>query len=71
MERSGRGGKEATVIEHLELPADERDEWLRVLKASLGCGGSVEGERLMLQGDQRQRVAPLLRARGVRNVTIG
>ena len=71
MERSGRGGKEATVIEQLELTTAEREAWLNALKAALGCGGKVEGETLMLQGDHRKRLPALLASRGVRKVTVG
>ena len=71
MERSGRGGKEATVIEQLNLTPVEREAWLKALKAALGCGGKIEGDTLMLQGDQRERLKPLLAARGVKRVTIG
>ena len=71
MERSGRGGKEVTVIEHMALSPKERETWLKALKAGLGCGGVIEGERLVLQGDQRNRLPKLLEARGVKKVTIG
>lgn len=71
LERRGRGGKDVTVVEHLSLRADERDAWLKALKASLGCGGTVEEETLVLQGDQRTRLPTLLTARGVRKVTMG
>lgn len=71
MERSGRGGKEATVIEQLDLTPAEREAWLKSLKAALGCGGKIEGDTLMLQGDQRERLKPLLAARGVKRVTMG
>jgi translation initiation factor 1 len=71
MERSGRGGKEATVIEQLNLTPGEREDWLTALKAALGCGGTVEGETLMLQGDQRKRLPKLLAERGVQKVTLG
>ena len=71
MERSGRGGKEVTVIEHMALSPKEREDWLKALKAGLGCGGVVEGDALMLQGDQRTRVPKLLEARGVKKITIG
>jgi len=37
----------------------------------LGCGGKVEGEALMLQGDQRKRLPGVLTARGVKKVTMG
>jgi translation initiation factor 1 len=71
LERSGRGGKEVTVVEHLAIAASARDEWLKALKAALGCGGTVENERLVLQGDQRKRLPALLQSRGVKNVIIG
>ena len=66
MERSGRGGKEVTVIEHMALSPKQREEWLKALKAGLGCGGVVEGQNLVLQGDQRNRVPKILEARGVK-----
>lgn len=71
MERKGRRGKEATVIEKLELPAKELERWCRELKQALGCGGSIEGDTIVLQGDLRQRLEVVLIARGVRKVTLG
>jgi translation initiation factor 1 len=59
-----------TVIEHLALPPADRDAWLKALKASLGCGGTLEGDAIVLQGDQRPRVPALLTAHGVRKVTV-
>jgi len=70
-ERAGRGGKEATVIDQLGLSPGELDVWLKALKASLGCGGSVEGASIMLQGDHRKRLTQVLTARGVRKVIVG
>jgi translation initiation factor 1 len=72
LERKGHGGKEVTVVSHLELRPSEQEKWLKALKSALGCGGSLgDGGELWLQGDQRERVEPLLRARGVRKVTQG
>lgn len=71
MERKGRGGKEVTVVEKLGLPPAELDRWCRELKQSLGCGGAVDGEFIVLQGDLRTRVPPVLTARGVAKVTVG
>jgi translation initiation factor 1 len=71
LERKGRGGKEVTVVEHLELNPRELERWVKDLKAALGCGGYVEGDALVLQGDQRERIEPVLTQRGVRKVTIG
>ena len=71
IERTGRGGKEVTVVEHLDLSASQRDDWLKALKAALGCGGTVEGSSLVLQGDHRKRLPDILAKRGVKKVTVG
>ncbi len=73
MERVGRGGKEVTVIEQLEqsLSLKEREKWLKALKGALGCGGTLERDNLVLQGDHRERVRELLEKKGVRKVIVG
>ncbi len=71
MERAGRGGKEVTVVEHLELSPTEREAWLKTLKGALGCGGALEGDALVLQGDLRDRVQRWLEQKGVRRVVRG
>jgi translation initiation factor 1 len=70
IEHTGRGGKEVTVVERLGLPPIERERWLTALKAALGCGGVVEGDALVLQGDHRARLRTILAARGVKHVTV-
>lgn len=70
LERKGRGGKEATLVEKLALAPAELERWCKELKAALGCGGAVDGDAIVLQGDLRKRVEALLVARGVRKVTV-
>jgi translation initiation factor 1 len=70
-ERKGRGGKEVTVIEKLDLRAKELEAWTKDLKQHLGCGGAVEDGAILLQGDQRERAAGWLERRGVKKVTRG
>jgi translation initiation factor 1 len=70
LERKGRGGKEATLIEKLGLPPAELERWCRELKQALGCGGTVQGDAILLQGDLRARLPALLEARGVRSVAV-
>ena len=69
-EKKGRGGKEVTLVEQLGLPSLELEVWLKALKAQLGCGGAVEGNALVLQGDQRERARAALETRGVRRVIL-
>jgi translation initiation factor 1 len=70
-ERSGRGGKEVTVIEQLGLKEPELQVWLKQLKAALGCGGSIELDAIMLQGDHRKRLPAILTQRRVKKVIVG
>jgi translation initiation factor 1 len=70
IERKGRGGKEATLIEKLALPPKELAAWADALKRSLGCGGAVEGDAIAVQGDQRERVRKWLESKGVGKVTV-
>jgi len=70
LERKHRGGKEVTIVEKLELKADALATWCRELKQALGCGGSVDGDAIVLQGDLRQRLPAVLTAKGVAKVTV-
>jgi len=70
MERKGRGGKEVTAVEQLGIKPQELKIWLKELKNALGCGGAIEGDSIVLQGDQRKRLPALLAARGVRRVIV-
>jgi len=71
MERKGRGGKEVTVVDKLGLRAADLEDWCRDLKQTLGCGGAVDGDLIVLQGDLRPRLPAVLTARGVAKITIG
>ena len=60
VERKGHGGKEMTRIEKLELPAATLQAWLKEIKQALGCGGTVDGSDLLIQGDQAERLKAFL-----------
>ena len=70
MERKGRGGKEVTVLEQLNLAPIARERWLKELKAALGCGGVIEGNDIVLQGDHRKRLPAVLAKKGVKSVVV-
>lgn len=71
-EKKRRGGKTVVVVAglraHAHLAESQIAALAQELKQQLGCGGSVErvanDTELVLQGDQPQRVAELLRERG-------
>lgn len=70
LERKQRRGKEVTVVEKLGLKPAELEEWCKQLKRAMGCGGTVEGDAIVLQGDLRARLPDALTKLGVRSVTV-
>lgn len=60
----GRGGKTATAISGLPGTEAELDTLLKSLKQYCGAGGSRDGQVLVLQGDQRERLLERLTALG-------
>jgi translation initiation factor 1 len=71
-ERKGHGGKTVTRVEGLApLGAAGVDDVARRLKKAMGCGATVEGDDVLVQGDQVERVADWLGREGARKVVRG
>ncbi|HET6343959.1 MAG TPA: translation initiation factor [Myxococcota bacterium] len=68
-ERKGRGGKTVTLVQNLGLPAERLTALAKALRQALGCGANVEGEEVVVQGDQTDRVVTFLEQNGVRRVS--
>ena len=66
LDKKGRKGKTATIIEGFTLPDDEIEEIASELKRKIGTGGSARGGEILLQGDWREKAAMLLRDKGYR-----
>lgn len=64
VEKKGRGGKVATIVEGFECSDEEVDEIARDLRKRLGTGGSARGGEILIQGDRREDVADILREKG-------
>lgn len=69
-ETKRRGGKAVVIVSGLSALAgfDDRAilELAQKLKKQLGCGGTVEAQEIVLQGDRAAQVAELLRGLGFR-----
>ncbi len=63
-ETKGRKGKGVTVVTGLPLDAFELAALAKELKAHCGAGGKTRDGVIEIQGDQRDRVAAALQARG-------
>lgn len=64
VEKKGRGGKVATIVEGFECSDDEVDEIARDIRKRLGTGGSARGGEILIQGDRRNDVAAILHEKG-------
>jgi translation initiation factor 1 len=63
-ETKGRKGAGVTLITGLPLADAELTRLARTLKARCGVGGAVKDGVIELQGDQRDKIQPLLEADG-------
>lgn len=70
-ERKGRGGKTATLVRGVQLTGAALDAFAREMRQALGTGGSVEDGAIVIAGDQCERAAAWLSARGAPRVVIG
>jgi translation initiation factor 1 len=71
-ETAGRGGRTVTAVEpRPPLDAPGAADLAREMRKSLGCGSRVEGNRIILQGDVRDRAEAWLAKQGVKKITRG
>lgn len=64
IERKGRGGKTATIVEGFECSPEQLKSIAAKLKSKLGTGGSARGGEILIQGDCREKVKTELKAMG-------
>ena len=64
LERKGRGGKTVTVVAGLPRNAAFLASLASELKRACGTGGTAQEDAVEIQGDQRERLRPLLAAKG-------
>ena len=70
--KKGRGGREATLLCPRGLPEQtDLSSLARRIRKQMGCGASLEGPDILVQGDQRERLEAWLIKQGARKVTQG
>lgn len=63
-ESSGRGGKPVSLVKNLVLSDDDLKALAKRLKQECGTGGTIRDGVIELQGEQRERIAEILRKLG-------
>ena len=64
IDRKGRKGKTATIIEGFTGSDAELEELAKILKQRLGTGGSARGGEILVQGDRKADVIKILNELG-------
>lgn len=64
LDRKGRSGKTATIIEGFTIADEEVERLAAELKKRLGTGGSSRGGEILIQGDRRTQILDFLKEKG-------
>ena len=64
IDKKGRKGKTATIIEGFTLDDEAVEEIASELKKKIGTGGSSRGGEILLQGEWKEKATAILKEKG-------
>ena len=64
IDKKGRNGKIATIIEGFTLSDEKVEEIARSIKQKLGTGGSARSKEILIQGDRKKEIIEFLNSLG-------
>ncbi len=70
LDKKHRAGKEVTLLAGFELIEIELEAMAKKLKTQCGVGGSIDGDLILLQGDQRKKLPALLQKMGFKKIRV-
>ena len=68
LDRKSKGGKEATIIEGITSNSEQLKQLATFIKTTCGVGGSAKDGRIIIQGNQRDKIIELLKKKGYKDV---
>ena len=66
LDKSGRAGKQVTLVSGFVGSADDLNDLAKMLKSRCGVGGSVKDGAVLIQGELRDKVVEILIREGYR-----
>lgn len=64
LDKSGRAGKTVTLVDGFSGPSSALETLGKEIKNHCGTGGSVKDGQILIQGDQRQKIAAIMVKKG-------
>lgn len=64
LEKSGRAGKQVTLVKGFVGTSDDLSDLGRTLKTKCGVGGTAKDNEITIQGDQRDKLVKILSEMG-------
>jgi translation initiation factor 1 len=71
LDKSGRAGKQVTLVTGFVGKTGDLEELTKVLKTKCGVGGSCKDREIILQGDLRDKVVQALIKEGYKAKRVG
>jgi len=69
-EKKKRGGKAVSVIKGIEEDTQYLKELTKEIKVKLGVGGHVDGEEIIIQGTNREKIMEMLISKGYKDTKL-
>ncbi len=70
LDKSGRAGKQVTLITGFTGKTGDLEQLAKTLKTKLGIGGSVKDREIILQGDWRDKAVQVLTQLGYKSKRV-